>query len=264
MCGHAGSPKCKAWQRCWSMLFICSQLYLGASGWGSASLAKKASTASATCWKAWLRSKSKSKRSISSRLLRYATFHPFLLSQISHNGASIQRKCRVLCNDLLHDLSALWIIHTAIYSSRLDSLSRPEGQKMQKCLKAVMIFSKFHRRFPHFTIHLHHGLRHWPWMALVGIALPKCTWHAATSAGQNSSSLTSRKKMEVKRKNPHGKAGLFSSCWPMRVLWGMGPRQAFGKSFLDNRNHIPGFSFQTFSNFQTLWSWKMFHVKFLD
>ena len=81
-----------------------------------------------------------------------------------------------------------------------------------------MIFSKFHRRFPHFTIQLHHGLRHWSWMALVGIALPKCTWHAATSAGQNSSSLTSRKKMEVARRSPHGKQDFFQLLAHARAL----------------------------------------------
>ena len=81
-----------------------------------------------------------------------------------------------------------------------------------------MIFSKFHRRFPYFTIQLHHGLRHWPWMALVGIALPKCTWHAATSAGQNSSSITSRKKMEVKRRSPHGKQDFFQLLAHARAL----------------------------------------------
>ena len=81
VCGHAGSPKCKAWERCRSMVFICSQPYVGA-GWGSASLAKNPSTASAIRWKASLKSKSKSKRSISSRLLRYATFHSFPLSMV--------------------------------------------------------------------------------------------------------------------------------------------------------------------------------------
>ena len=67
-----------------------------------------------------------------------------------------------------------------------------------------------------------------------------------------------RLKLQKEKKKSTSASRTFSSCWPMRVLWGMGPRQAFGKSLLDNPNHIPGFSFQT------LWSWKSFHVKFLD
>ena len=70
----------------------------------------------------------------------------------------------------------------------------------------------------------------WPWMALFGIALPKCTWHAATSAGQKSSrvqpsatfqSPTIRKKME--KCNVHiGKAGLFPVVGPCACFgaWG--------------------------------------------
>ena len=85
----------------------------------------------------------------------------------------------------------------------------------------------------------------WQWMALFGIALPKCTWHAATCAGQKSSRVQPSARKWRWNAMSTWQSRTFSSCWPMRVLWGMGPRQAFGKSLLDNPNHIPGFSFQT-------------------
>ena len=99
--------------------------------------------------------------------------------------------------------------------------------------------------FPHFTIHLRHGLRGGLEWHCFGIALPKCTWHAATSAGQKSSRVQPSARKWRWNEMSTWQSRTFSSCWPMRVLWGMGPRQAFGKSLLDNPNHIPGFSFQT-------------------
>ena len=89
----------------------------------------------------------------------------------------------------------------------------------------------------------------WPWMALAGIALPKCTWHAATSAGQKSSrvqpsatkiisfkrekwyssSFRSENSYTVygssckrKRKSPHRQAGLFPVVGPCACFgaWG--------------------------------------------
>ena len=96
--------------------------------------------------KASLKSKSKSKRSISSRLLRYATFRSWLLSQISHNGASIQRKCRVLCR-----WSAAWSV---------SPVNNPHSHLQQKVgliepssrAKNAKMFESWHYDFfPNFT-----------------------------------------------------------------------------------------------------------------
>ena len=94
---------------------------------------------------------------------------------------------------------------------------------MQKCLKAVvMIFPEFHRRFPHFTIHLRHGLRGGLEWHCLGLPCPNAPDMQPPVRVKNLPESNHPQENGGEMKCPHGKAGLFPVVGPCACFgaWG--------------------------------------------